>query len=179
MKYTITAGHGGTDPGATRTYAGVVYREADLMAELRDLVASRLRDRGHEVRTDGEGTLNRPLAYAATLIPGSGVALDLHVNAFTRPAGLPPASGVEVVSAERHKDLARKLARGIASVLGVRVRGDGGWLREQDTPHKRLLYVGAGGLIVETFFLSNEPELRAYLARKYLVADAIAQAVVA
>lgn len=169
MRYTITAGHGDGDPGAT--YGG--RTEAGLMSELRDLVARRLRERGHEVRTDGEGATNRALTYALTLIPGSGLALDLHCNAFSNPT----ASGVETVAAPRHKDTSRRISRAIADVLGTRVRGDGGWIDQSATPRGRLAYVMAGGMIVETFFLSNPSELATYLARKHDVAEAIAEAV--
>ncbi len=169
--YTITAGHGDGDPGAS--YGG--YTEAGLMAELRDLVARRLRERGHTVRTDGEEGRNRALTYALTLIPGSGLALDLHCNAFVNPA----AGGVETVSSGRHKDTARRISRAIADALGTRVRGDGGWIDQSATPRGRLAYVMAGGLIVETFFLSNPEELAAYMVHKHDVAEAIAEAVTA
>jgi N-acetylmuramoyl-L-alanine amidase len=71
MIYTVTAGHGGSDPGAVAN--GVT--EAELMVELRDIVASKLRANGHTVRTDGGWRKNLPLPYALTLVPGSKVAI--------------------------------------------------------------------------------------------------------
>ena len=50
MIITVTAGHGGRDPGAE---APTGQTEAALMVELRDIVASKLRAEGHTVRTDG------------------------------------------------------------------------------------------------------------------------------
>lgn len=38
----------------------------------------------------------------------------------------------------------------------------------------RLGYVSAGGLILEVFFISNPQEMAVYQARKWLVAQAIA-----
>ena len=82
MKITVTAGHGDGDPGAT--YGGMT--EADLMADLRDLVAARLRAAGHEVRTDGEGKINRALTYAMQLIGGADVAIECAVRPSRRSA---------------------------------------------------------------------------------------------
>ena len=167
--YTITAGHGGSDPGAV---AADGTTEAALMVELRDIVAHKLRANGHAVRTDGGWRKNLPLPYALTLVPGSAAALELHTNAHTNPA----ATGVEVVSMPDRAPLARRIARRVAHVLGMRVRGDGGWIDQSQSARGRLGYVRAGGLVVEVFFLSNPADLAVYQARKWMVATAIVQA---
>lgn len=164
---TVTAGHGDGDPGAT--YGG--HTEADLMAELRDLVAARLRDMGHDVRQDGIGRFNRALGYALGLIGGSSVAIELHTNAVPNPA----ASGVLTVSLPKDKPLAQRISRAIADVLGLAVRADRGWMPQEQTFHKTLAFVRAGGLVVECFFLSNPSDLAAYMQRRHEVADAIAR----
>jgi N-acetylmuramoyl-L-alanine amidase len=164
--YTVTAGHGGSDPGAV---AKTGETEADLMVELRDIVAHKLRAEGYTVRTDGGWRANLPLPYALTLIPGSKAAIELHTNAHDNPS----ATGVEVVSLPAQAPLARRIARRIAHVLGLRVRGDGGWIDQSKTARGRLGFVRAGGLVVEVFFLSNPQDLAAYQARKWMVASAI------
>ena len=169
--YTITAGHGDSDPGAV---AGDVT-ERDLMAELRNIVASKLRAAGHTVRTDGAGLANLPLPFALTLIPGSAAALELHTNAATNPA----ATGVEVISLPAQAPLARAIAKRISTVLGIPLRGSGGWIDQAQSARGRLGYVRAGGLVVEVFFLSNPEDLASYQARKWLVASAIAEALTA
>ena len=63
----VTAGHGGSDPGAIAN--GAIER--DLMTELRDLVAIKLRATDMSVRTDGARWQNLPLVHALTLVPGS------------------------------------------------------------------------------------------------------------
>ena len=166
--FTITAGHGGSDPGAV--YQGVAER--DLMAELRDIVAHKLRAEGHQVRTDGGWRQNLPLPYALTLVPGSRAAIELHTNAFTNPA----AGGVEVVSLPENRELARTIARRIAHALEIPVRGAGGWIDQTSTARGRLGFVRAGGLVVEVFFLSNPEEFAKYQARKWAVASAIVKA---
>lgn len=169
MKFTVTAGHGGGDPGAV---AATGETEAALMTELRDIVASKLRAEGHTVATDGGWRKNLPLPYAMTLVPGSASAIELHTNAAANTS----ATGVEVISLPAQKELARTIARRIAHVLGIPVRGAGGWIDQSQSARGRLGFVRVGGLVVEVFFLSNPAELALYQARKWMVASAISQA---
>lgn len=171
MKITVTAGHGDGDPGAT--YGGMT--EADLMADLRDLVAARLRAAGHDVRTDGEGRINRALTYAMQLIGGADVAIELHTNASDNPS----ATGVEVIALPEQRAQAQRLARAIAACLRLRLRGDGGWIDQSMSARGRLGFVACGGMVVEVFFLSNAGDRSAYLVSREAVADAIAGAVTA
>lgn len=171
MKYVVTAGHGGGDPGAVAQ--GV--READLMVELRDIVAHKLDAAGHTVVTDGGWRKNLPLPYALTLVPGAACAIELHTNAFTNPA----ARGVECVSLPRDRLMAQRIAQAIARVLETPVRGDKGWIDQSKTARGRLGFVRAGGIVGETFFISNPEELAKYQARKWPVASAIVEAMLA
>ena len=170
MAYTVTAGHGDGDPGAVRGE----HREADLMAELRDLVAARLRDMGHEVRQDGIGKFNRALTYAMTLIAGSECAIELHTNASENPA----ATGVEVIALPEQKDRAQRVAKAIADTLRLRLRGQAGWIDQSMSARGRLGFVRMGGMVVEVFFLSNPQDLAAYQQRKETLAQAIALAMI-
>ena len=169
MNFTVTAGHGDKDPGAVAMDGRTT--EAALMAELRDIVAGKLRSAGHEVKTDGAKWENWPLVRALKLIPQSDAAIELHTNASTNPA----ARGVEVISLPAQKELARELARRIAHTLEIPVRGAGGWIDQSQSARGRLAFVNAGGLIVEVFFISNPSELARYQDRKWLVASAIAE----
>lgn len=169
MKITVTAGHSFLDPGAI---AADGAREEDLMTELRDIVASKLRAAGHEVRTDGGWRHNLPLANAIALVPGADVAIELHMNAADNPA----ARGVEVVGLPEHKTLARTIARRIAHVIESPVRGAGGWIDQAQTARGRLGFVRAGGLVVEVAFISNAEELHKVRTRLWLVASAIVAA---
>lgn len=169
MKLTVTAGHGGNDPGAVRGE----LNERDLMARLRDIVALKAREAGHTVRTDGAGWQNLPLVHAMTLIPGSDAAIELHTNAH----GNPLAQGVEVIALPKDKARAQRLAQAIAQVLSTTVRGDKGWIDQSQSARGRLGFVRMGGMVVEVFFLSNPLELDKYIARYWRVASAIVQAV--
>lgn len=169
MIITLTAGHSDTDPGACCGQ----YREADLMEDLRNRVAEQLRLRGHEVRTDGTGAYNLPLRDAIALIEGSALAVELHVNAAENPK----ATGVEVVALPADRYRAQHIANAIGAALGLRLRGDKGWIDQSATHRGKLGFVSAGGLIVECFFLSNPDDLAAYLANVFPLAHALAGAI--
>ena len=166
--YTVTAGHGGSDPGAVAHGA----QEAALMTELRNVIRHKLEAAGHKVRTDGMRLANLPLVHALTLVPGSAVAIELHTNAFTNPA----ATGVECISMPEQKARAQRIAAGIARVLEIPLRGDRGWIDQRQSARGRLAFVRVGGIVVETFFISNPMDLHKYDQRKWLVASAIVEA---
>lgn len=87
----LTAGHSNTDPGAVNGSD----READLAQDMRNIVASILRnDYGLTVKTDGTGKGNMPLRDAVKLIRGSDVAIEFHTNAAANKT----ATGIEALS---------------------------------------------------------------------------------
>lgn len=170
--YTITAGHDSTDPG--NTWNG--RREAELMLELRHLVATGLRQRGHRVIEDGERGVNWALSRAIALIPGASLALELHTNASNNNT----ATGVEVIALPAHKKTSQRIAAAIGRVLNIPPRRLGGWYDHAQASKDRGFQPGfsrRGGLIVEVFFQSNAPELARYLQSREEVATAIVDAV--
>jgi N-acetylmuramoyl-L-alanine amidase len=171
-KFYVGAGHSNYEPGAV---AGNL-READLMTELRNLVAERLKATGAEVVTDGEGSTNLPLSTAINLARTcpSG-AIELHLN-----AGSAVARGVECLSLPDQKPRAQSLARAIGAALQIPLRGDQGWKSDSEGQHSRLGFCREGhGIVVECFFLSNPDELHKYQADKAALAKAIAEALLA
>jgi len=170
MNFVVTAGHGGRDPG--NTWGGM--SEAELMTDLRNIVALKLRQQGHIVTEDKrDGQRNLPLAAALALIKSGTVSIELHTNASTNLN----AEGVEVIAPATKKELAQKLAAAIAKVLEIPVRRKAGWFPLTDFKSERGFSAGfarRGGLIIETFFQSNNEELTKYLDRKWLVGSAIA-----
>lgn len=169
MKFTVTAGHGGSDPGAV---AADGTTEAAIVTELRDIVASKLRAAGHQVKTDGARWQNLPLVHALTLVPGAKAAIELHMNAATNST----AHGVEVVSLPAQREMARTIARRIAHTLETPVRGAGGWIDQSQSARGRLGFVRAGGMVVEVGFISSADELHKVRTRLWLVASAIVAA---
>lgn len=166
MKFVICAGHSNKDPGAVTTYT-----ESELVTELRNIVAKKLRDRGHEVVTDGTGNINDDLKTAIALVNThkADLAVDLHFNASSNSA----AKGVECIALVKHRGVAQRISKNIAGVLKTTVRGDNGWKTQEESARGKLGFVNAGGVIVEVCFLSNPVEMDNYISTKWLVAEAI------
>ena len=165
-KFVITAGHSNTDPGAVANGR----KEADIACDMRNMVALKLRQRGHTVTTDGAGGVNLPLADAIQLVQDGHQAIEFHCNAAVSAT----ATGVETIGRMKDRVHAQRLSRAIGNVLGLRLRGDGGWIDQSQSARGRLGFVRAGGMIVELFFLTNASDLAAWDAKKWLAATAVA-----
>lgn len=166
----LTAGHSERDPGAVNGSD----READLAQDMRNIVASILRnDYGLTVRTDGEGKGNLPLAKALTLIRGSEVAVEFHTNAAANKA----ATGIEALSTPKNKRWCQVLSQAVADVTGWKLRGDKGFKPDDAGQHSRLAYAQHGGIVFEPFFISNDADLALFKAKKWVICRAIADAV--
>ena len=172
MKFVICAGHSNSDPGAVRNDV----TESALAVELRKIVALKLRNLGHEVYTDGsQSSENLPLNDAIALVKKHNcTALELHFNASASPS----ANGVECLGLVKDKKLCQNISNGIAGVLGSKVRGDNGFKAQEESARGKLGFVNAGGIIVETMFLSNDIEYLNYTNKVWLVAQAIVDALI-
>ena len=168
----LTAGHSNTDPGAVNGSD----READIAQDIRNIVASILRDDyGLTVKTDGEGKGNMPLREAVKLIRGSDVAVEFHTNAAASKA----ATGVEALSTPKNKRWCQVLSRAVADATGWKLRGDGGFKPDNAGQHSRLAYAQAGGIILEPFFISNDADLALWKQTKWRICRAVAEAIAA
>ncbi|MFZ9311814.1 MAG: N-acetylmuramoyl-L-alanine amidase, partial [Arenimonas sp.] len=128
----LTAGHGGSDPGAASLDGRFI--EAREAVALRDRVARQLREAGAPVITDGERGQNWPLREALKLIRRPGLLpLEIHFN-----AGPATASGVEVLAIPGLAKPSRAIARTVSESLGLPLRGDGGWRPDSAGQHHRL-----------------------------------------
>lgn len=171
--FIISAGHSDKDPGAVNAQ-GVT--EASVVKELRDLVADALRVEGHTVFTDGAPGFNQPLRDALKLFTHKGaVAIEFHCNAAANPA----AKGVESIALDGHlKPLCQKLSKAIANVLGEPVRGDNGFIDPTKSARGKLAWCDAGGIIVETFFLSNPASFAKYKTEVKSIVAAIVEVLI-
>ena len=167
---TLTAGHSNTDPGAVNGSD----READIAQDMRNIVASILRDDySLTVKTDGTGKGNMPLREAVKLIRGSDVAIEFHTNA----AASKTATGVEALSTPKNKRWCQVLSRAVADATGWKLRGEGGFKPDNAGQHSRLAYAQAGGIVFEPFFISNDADLKLFKERKWIICRAVADAV--
>lgn len=166
----LTAGHSNRDPGAVNGSD----READLAQDMRNIVASILRnDYGLTVRTDGEGKGNLPLAKALPLIRGSSVAVEFHCNAAANKA----ATGIEALSTPKNKHWCQVLCKAVEDATGWKLRGDKGFKPDNAGQHSRLAYAQHGGIVFEPFFISNDADLALFKQRKWAICRAIANAI--
>ena len=167
-KFVITAGHSDSDPGAVAN--GV--KEADIARDMRNMVTKKLRERGHEVTTDGGNGVNLPLAVAVRLVKDGIPAIEFHCNA----ASSSQATGVETISRMKDRGKAQKISKAIGDALGLRLRGDAGWIDQSQSARGRLGFVQAGGMIAELFFLTNPEDLAKWNEKKWLAATAVCDA---
>lgn len=166
---TITAGHSNTDPGAV---AGI-DTEAALVTMFRNALVHYLKQYGYTVRTDGTGTVNLPLRTAINLVPGSDLAIEIHLNAVVNPK----ARGVETISLPKDKALSQKISAAIAEVFETVVRGDKGWIDQSQSHRGKLGFVSAGGMIAELIFISNPTELAAFKGSYWVAARKMAEVI--
>ena len=162
----ISAGHSNVDSGAV----GFGRKEADIAVEIRNIVSFYLqRDKiPHEL--DGGGTTNLPLATVVKRSRAHRISVEFHCN-----AGPAAATGCEILCAPKDNALAAKLCKVISDTLGIRNRGV---KPENAGQHHRLAFVQAGGMIIELFFITNQADLAAYDAKKWLLGRELASTLV-
>lgn len=170
MNIVLSAGHSNKDPGAVAN--GI--KEADIAVEARNIVRHKLESAGFQVVSDGVGSENQPLAQAVKLVAGKPLALEFHCNA----AANPQAGGVECISLLNLKEESQEIAKAIAKVMGIKTRGEGGWIDQSSSARGKLAFVSGGGIIVELFFLSNPAELKTWQEKKWLVCQAITDTII-
>lgn len=161
----VSAGHSNKDPGAVAN--GV--KESDIVVEARNIVRHKLESAGFSVTTDGVGTENQPLASVIKLISGKSLAVEFHCNASTNAL----AGGVECISLPDKKKESQEIALAISKAMGIKLRGENGWIDQSASARGKLAFVSSGGIIVELFFISNPQELKTWQEKKWLICQAI------
>lgn len=169
-KIIISAGHGGTDPGAL----GNGYIERDLAIELRDLIVAELKTLGiNPLVDDNRNALSQTLAWLRGKFGSRDVLIDIHWNA----AANPEARGSEVIVPEVSTQFERSLGTSILTMLsnlGFRNRGV---KPESQTARKTLAWMrpNAENILIEVCFISNSLDMKLYQANKHTIAKRIAQ----
>lgn len=168
-KIIISAGHGGTDPGAF----GNGYVERELTIELRNLIINELKALGiNPLADDNRNALKETLAWLRGKFNGKDILFDIHWNAASNPE----AKGTEVIvpdiCSQFEKDLGRSLVK-IFTELGFRDRGV---KPESLTARKRLGWMRptAENVLLEVCFITNPTDMKLYQANKLTIAKRIA-----
>lgn len=153
MKALINMGHGpkniGYDPGAIGPTG---YKEATQNKEVGELVASKLRANGWQIRTIHDGDLWDVTNEANKTTPfNPDYFLSIHANAFTNPT----AHGIEthaLAPGGKGEKIAREIQKELVSATGLYDRGvkfsNFHVLRVTDDP----------AVLVEIGFISNPKE---------------------
>ena len=171
MSIFISAGHSNTDSGAVNG----TQTEANVVRDMRNMVAHYLREAKVNFRTDGTGLTNLPLKEAGRLASTAEIAVEFHCNSFH----LPTAQGVEALAGVKDKELSKKLCSAVSKHMNNTIRGgDGGWKDQGSGQHSRLFFVQKGGIILELFFISNPKELARWEEVKWLVAREVAEVLI-
>ena len=168
-KIIISAGHGGTDPGAS----GNGYIERDLAIELRNLIIAELKALGISALVDDDkNALKQTLLWLRGKFTTGDILLDIHWNA----AGNPEANGSEVIipqiASTFEKDLAAAILKCFTS-FGYRDRGV---KPETETARKSLGWMrpNAENVLIEVCFISNVTDIRLYKANQHGIARKLA-----
>lgn len=171
MSIFISAGHSNTDPGAVNG----TQTEANVVRDMRNMVAHYLREAKVNFKTDGTGLTNLPLKEAGRLAATADIAVEFHCNSFKDAS----AQGVEALAGVKDKELSRELCSAVSKHMNNTIRGgDGGWKDQGSGQHSRLFFVQKGGIILELFFLSNPKELARWEEVKWLVAREVAEVLI-
>lgn len=170
----VSAGHTNV-PGRDQGVAANGLIEGVEAVKIRDRVAELLRGKGFSVREDGGDGVSDPVSKALSLIPGTALAVEIHLNA----AAATSAKGVEVLSVKDATRVRRSqvIAAAIAEALNTSLRGDKGWRSDTSGQHSRLAFCRRGGLVIELFFATNPAEAATYKAGFERVCVALADAI--
>lgn len=168
-KIFLSAGHGGTDPGASANG----YIERDLAIEFRKLLVVELAKLGVTAQTDADqNALVQTLSWLKSKFTAKDVLFDIHWNAGG-------GTGVEViipdVASAFEKTLAQAIADKISSITGLKKR-NGGVKPESATARKKLGWMRptAENVLLEMCFIDSKADMAVYQSNKIELAKQLA-----
>lgn len=177
MKILLIAGHGAGDPGATGTYGGKVYKEADETRNLVSLIAAELRKTTAEVeiRDTTRNANDDWKAGKLTFPQGLNYVLEIHFNAISQSASDGKTKGVEcyVTTSENGIAVEEGICKAVAS-LGLTNRGV---KRKNFNVIAAAKKAGISSALLETCFIDDPDDMAVYLRSRETVAKQIAGAV--
>lgn len=165
----ISAGHGGSDPGAT----GNGYVERELTIELRQLIVNELNKLGITPRIDdNRNALAQTLAWLRGKFKSKDILLDIHWNASHNTT----ARGAEIIVPDKASQFEILLSNSLLKVLtdiGFRNRGV---KPESETFRKRLGWMrpNAENVLIEVCFITNTSDMMLYVNSKNIIAKRLA-----
>lgn len=171
-KYYINAGHRGKGTGAN----GFLDEGSETIA-LRDLVVAELKKiSALVVKDDDKAQLSAVVKSINSSCTKDDVCLDIHFNAASSKS----STGVECLvrqnSSDKEKALASDICKRLSGVMQIKNRGV---KSDNEGAHSRLAMcsdIRCTAVLLEVCFVSNEDDVKKYQSNRYMVANAIAKA---
>jgi len=170
-KIIISAGHGGTDPGAS----GNSYIERDLALELRTLIVNQLKTLYNvdALIDPPQNKLTDTLSWLRGKFGSTDILFDIHWNAGG-------GTGIECIVPDQSSQFERTLSQAIVdriSALTTWKKRAGGVKPESDTARKKLGWMrpNAENILLEVCFIDNKLDMAIYQANKVGIAKIIAE----
>lgn len=168
-KVILSAGHGGTDPGAS----GNGYVERDLAIEFRNLLVNELKAlKINPLIDDDKNALKETLAWLRGKFGSKDILIDIHWNA----AANPEAKGSEVIIPDTGSYFEKSLGKALLKVLTDLGFRDRGVKPEALTARRSLAWMkpNAENILIEMCFISNALDMKLYQANKNTIAKRMA-----
>ena len=164
----IDAGHGGSDPGAQRTYDGVTYSEKDINLSIAKKVKELLEDNGINVIMTREGDTYPTLSERSDL--ANKLRAAMFVSIHTNAATVETASGYEVYySSQNNFDYtgltSKELAQSVINSLKKNIKTINRGVKTENHLVTRTSIMPA--VLIEIGFISNKPELDLMISEDY------------
>jgi N-acetylmuramoyl-L-alanine amidase len=167
----LTAGHGGSDPGAVSNYGVEAKENRKFVISVAKCLYKKYNIMSYS--DEDSMSLGKVIAWLKGKVKKNDVSIDVHFN-----AGPPSAHGCEVIIPNEHTEEERLLAKDICNALslsgGFRNRGV---KTEADTARKSIGILRqphiATNVLIEVCFISSKSDMYLY-GKNY---DAIIEAV--
>ena len=168
-KIIISAGHGGSDPGAVANG----YTERDLAIEFRELLVKELLLLGVKpLIDDNKNALVQTLQWLKGVLKSDKtVCIDIHWNAASSKA-----RGTEVIVPDNASIFENNFAKNILNVFVSNGFVNRGVKPESQTARKRLGWMRppAENILIEMGFITNLLDINLYQNLKYKLAKELA-----
>jgi len=168
-KIILSAGHGGSDPGAVSGK----YIERDLAIDFREEIALALsRIEVCPVMDPNPNALKATLSWIKGRFEKDDILLDIHWNAAS-----PTAQGTEVIIPKIYSTFEQNFAQELLNIFASYGFKSRGIKTEDKTPRKSLGWMRpvAENILIEVCFLTNKKDMENFEKNKLELASKIAE----